>query len=86
MPKEVDTLKESSKPERSSGYAKRAAAALHLMKPTSSVEANITGGSAIHGQPKQETSTATSKNYTFRKGIVPTAFQAHLSKFQDFQC
>ncbi|KAI3472910.1 hypothetical protein Pfo_030978 [Paulownia fortunei] len=68
--KEVDSFKESSKPERASVFAKRTAAALHLKKPASSVEADITGGSAItsQAQPKQEASTASSKNYTFRKG------------------
>ncbi|KAH6827392.1 AAA-type ATPase family protein [Perilla frutescens var. hirtella] len=72
IPKEADSLKESSKPERGNVFAKRAAAAAaaHLKKPASSVEANITGCSAIASQilPKQEASTATSKNYTFRKG------------------
>ncbi|XP_060178403.1 uncharacterized protein LOC132608500 [Lycium barbarum] len=71
--KVIDSVKESSKPERASVFAKRAAqvAALHLnKKPTSSVEADITGGSTIssHAQPKQEASTASSKNYTFKKG------------------
>ncbi|OIT33850.1 hypothetical protein A4A49_13634 [Nicotiana attenuata] len=73
--KDVDPVKESSKPGRSSVFAKRGAqaAALHLnKKPASSVEADITGGSTIssHAQPKQEASTASSKNYTFRKGPV----------------
>ncbi|WCJ21355.1 P-loop containing nucleoside triphosphate hydrolases superfamily protein [Euphorbia peplus] len=70
-PKETDTVKESSKPERASIFAKRAVqAALHHKRPTSSVEAEITGGSTVssHGMPKQETSTASSKNYTFKTG------------------
>ncbi|KAK4376320.1 hypothetical protein RND71_006997 [Anisodus tanguticus] len=71
--KVIDSVKESLKPERASVFAKRAAqvAALHLnKKPASSVEADITGGSTIssHAQPKQEVSTASSKNYTFKKG------------------
>ncbi|KAJ8559283.1 hypothetical protein K7X08_003341 [Anisodus acutangulus] len=71
--KVIDSVKESLKPERGSVFAKRAAqvAALHLnKKPASSVEADITGGSTIssHAQPKQEVSTASSKNYTFKKG------------------
>ncbi|KAL3359368.1 hypothetical protein AABB24_016104 [Solanum stoloniferum] len=71
--KDVETVKVSSKPERASVFAKRAAqaAALHLnKKPASSVEADITGGSILssHAQPKQEASTASSKNYTFKKG------------------
>ncbi|KAL3531455.1 hypothetical protein ACH5RR_010777 [Cinchona calisaya] len=70
--KEVDPVKEGSKPERASMFAKRAAhtAALHLKKPASSVEAEITGGSTINSQaqPKQEASTASSKTYFFRKG------------------
>ncbi|KAL0370597.1 UNVERIFIED_CONTAM: hypothetical protein Sangu_0377800 [Sesamum angustifolium] len=58
------------KPERASVFGKRTSAALHLRKPASSVEADITGGSAIstQAQPKQEASTASSKSYTFRKG------------------
>lgn len=71
--KDVEPVKVSSKPERASVFAKRAAqaAALHLnKKPASSVEADITGGSTVssHAQPKQEASTASSKNYTFKKG------------------
>ncbi|GKD30035.1 hypothetical protein Tco_1240813, partial [Tanacetum coccineum] len=61
--KEVNTtIKESSRPERASVFAKRA--------PTSSVEADIVGGSITcsHAhQPKQKESTATSKTYTFKK-------------------
>ncbi|XP_022770915.1 uncharacterized protein LOC111314128 isoform X2 [Durio zibethinus] len=70
--KEADAVKETSRAERASIYAKRAAqaAALHQKRPTSSVEADITGGSSLSSQalPKQEVSTATSKNYTFKKG------------------
>ncbi|KAK4732251.1 hypothetical protein R3W88_025239 [Solanum pinnatisectum] len=71
--KDVEPVKVSSKPERASVFAKRAAqaAALHLnKKPASSVEADITGGSILssHAQPKQEASTASSKTYTFKKG------------------
>ncbi|KAL8054847.1 hypothetical protein ABFX02_04G019300 [Erythranthe guttata] len=69
--KEADSVKESSKPERASVFSKRTAAALHLKKPTSSVDADITGNSTVSSHPtmpKQEISTATSKNYTFKKG------------------
>ena len=66
-------MKETSRAERASVYAKRAAqaAALQQKRPTSSVEADITGGSSLNSQalPKQEVSTATSKNYTFKKGM-----------------
>ncbi|KAL1825844.1 uncharacterized protein LOC108214240 isoform X1 [Daucus carota subsp. sativus] len=68
--KETD-VRESSRPERASMFAKRAqAVALHLKKPASSVEADITGGSILssQAQPKQEVSTASSKNYIFKKG------------------
>lgn len=43
-----------------------------LKKPASSVEAEITGGSttSTQAQPKQETSTASSKSYAFKKGRV----------------
>lgn len=64
-------VRESSRPERASVFAKRAqAVALHLKKPASSVEADITGGSILssQAQPKQEVSTASSKNYIFKKG------------------
>lgn len=40
------------------------------------MEADITGGSTIssQAQPKQEASTASSKNHTFKKGITLKAF------------
>ncbi|XP_010542857.1 PREDICTED: uncharacterized protein LOC104815931 isoform X1 [Tarenaya hassleriana] len=75
--KEMDSSnpKESYRRERLSVLAKRAiqvaqAAALQHRKPTSSVEADITGGSTLSSQafPKQEVSTATSKSYTFKTG------------------
>ncbi|KAJ6880025.1 hypothetical protein NC652_033381 [Populus alba x Populus x berolinensis] len=71
IPKEADSSRESSKSERVSVFAKRAVqAALQSKKPTSSVEADITGCSTFssHARPKQETSTASSKNYTFKTG------------------
>lgn len=67
-------MKENLRPERASIFAKRAAqtAALQHKKPASSVEADITGASAVSSQalPKQETSTASSKNYIFKKGML----------------
>ncbi|KAG4186963.1 hypothetical protein ERO13_A08G101080v2 [Gossypium hirsutum] len=70
--KDVDAVKETSRAEKVTVFAKRAAhpAALQQKRPTSSVEADITGGSSLGSQalPKQEVSTATSKNYTFKKG------------------
>ncbi|KAL1558412.1 hypothetical protein AAHA92_08884 [Salvia divinorum] len=78
--KEADSGKESTKLERAIVYSRRN---LHLKKPASSVEADITGGSTIssHAQPKQEASTASSKTYTFKKGdrvkyvgSLPTGF------------
>ncbi|MBA0769564.1 hypothetical protein Gotri_018283 [Gossypium trilobum] len=70
--RETDAVKEPSRAERAYAYAKRAAqaAALQQKKPTSSVEADITGGSSLSSQalPKQEVSTATSKSFTFKKG------------------
>ncbi|KAL3517453.1 hypothetical protein ACH5RR_020042 [Cinchona calisaya] len=70
--KEVDPVKEGSRPERATVFTKRAAhtAAIHLKKPASSIEAEITGGSTLssQAQPKQEASTASSKTYTFKKG------------------
>lgn len=79
--KDVDAVKESLKPERAPVFGKRSsrAAAVQLKKPTSSVEADITGGSSVssQAQPKQETSTATSKNYKFKKGNL---FYLHFFK------
>ncbi|KAJ6404212.1 hypothetical protein OIU84_012402 [Salix udensis] len=69
--KETDSSRESLKSERVSAFAKRAVqVALQTKKPTSSVEADITGCSAFgsHAPAKQETSTASSKNYTFKTG------------------
>ncbi|KAL0845750.1 hypothetical protein Bca101_018996 [Brassica carinata] len=65
--KEAESSKEGSRRERLSMLAKRAvqaAQALQHKKPTSSVDADITGGSTLSSQalPKQEVSTATSKS------------------------
>ncbi|XP_030543318.1 uncharacterized protein LOC115750242 isoform X2 [Rhodamnia argentea] len=72
MPKDVDSLKECVKSEKTSLHAKRTghSFAVHHRKPTSSVEADITGGSIVgsRAQTKQEVSTATSKTYKFKKG------------------
>ncbi|KAH9730383.1 AAA-type ATPase family protein [Citrus sinensis] len=77
--KEADSVKESSRTEKASMFAKRAALLQHR-KPTSSVEADITGGTAVGSQalPKPEISTASSKNYTFKKG---TSFSGDRVKF-----
>lgn len=52
--------------------AVQAAQVLQHKKPTSSVDADITGGSTLSSQalPKQEVSTATSKSYTFKAGMM----------------
>jgi hypothetical protein len=57
-------------------------AALLTKKPTSSVEAGITGCSTFgsHARPKQETSTASSKNYTFKTGIFAFITAAFFKK------
>ncbi|KAF3565085.1 hypothetical protein DY000_02010889 [Brassica cretica] len=65
--REAESSKEGSRRERLSMLAKRAvqaAQALQHKKPTSSVDADITGGSTLGSQalPKQEVSTATSKS------------------------
>ncbi|XP_068310397.1 uncharacterized protein [Pyrus communis] len=71
-PKDSDSVKEVPRPERVSIFAKRAAhaAGFKHKKPTSSVEAEITGGSTVSSQalPKQETSTASSRGITFKQG------------------
>lgn len=48
------------------------AAVLQHKRPTSSVEADITGGSTVSSQAvlRQEVSTATSKSYIFKAGMV----------------
>ncbi|KAF3536409.1 hypothetical protein F2Q69_00021483 [Brassica cretica] len=71
--REAESSKESARRERLSMLAKRAvqaAQALQHKKPTSSVDADITGGSTLGSQalPKQEVSIATSKSYTFKAG------------------
>ncbi|XP_033134958.1 uncharacterized protein LOC103843724 isoform X4 [Brassica rapa] len=73
--KEADSTIESSRRERFSVLAKRAVQAAHVTvlkhkKPTSSVVADITGGSTLSSQPvlRQEVSTASSKSYTFKTG------------------
>ncbi|KAK4282488.1 hypothetical protein QN277_013858 [Acacia crassicarpa] len=71
-PKESDSSKESSRPERASMFTKRSAQAATLQhkKPTSSVDAEIVGGSTLSSQAmlKQEVSTASSKGSTIRTG------------------
>ena len=76
--KESDSSKDSSRRERLTVIAKRAvqaaahAAVMQHKKPTSSVEADITGGSTLNSQAvmRQEVSTATSKSYTFKTGMI----------------
>ncbi|KAJ7972950.1 AAA-type ATPase family protein [Quillaja saponaria] len=70
--KDADSTKESSRPERTSVFAKRTAQAAMLQhkKPASSVEADIIGRSTLSSQamPKHEASTASSKGTTLRTG------------------
>ncbi|KAK2457211.1 AAA-type ATPase family protein [Trifolium repens] len=72
--KEADPTKESSRPERPSVFTKRStpAATIHIQskKPTSSVDAQIIGGSASSSQfiLKQEVSMASSKGSTLKTG------------------
>ncbi|KAK9726290.1 hypothetical protein RND81_05G204300 [Saponaria officinalis] len=70
--KEADTSKENSRPEKAGIHAKNAmvSAASRLKKPASSVEADITIGSAGTAPrlPKNEASTASSKQYSFKEG------------------
>ncbi|KAK9756980.1 hypothetical protein RND81_01G133400 [Saponaria officinalis] len=70
--KEAEIPKENSRPETAIINAKHAAAvtAFRQKKPTSSVEADITIGSAGPAQrfPKNEASTASSKQYSFKEG------------------
>ncbi|XP_045799580.1 uncharacterized protein LOC123893817 isoform X2 [Trifolium pratense] len=70
--KEVDSAKESSKPEWPSVLSKRSGqtSIFHHKKPTSSVDAEIVGGSTLSSQAmlKQEVSTASSKAAALKKG------------------
>ncbi|XP_058770271.1 uncharacterized protein LOC131643920 isoform X2 [Vicia villosa] len=70
--KEVEATKESSRPERPV-FIKRSsaqAATLQHKKPTSGVDAQIIGGSAVSSQfiLKQEVSTSSSKGITLKAG------------------
>ncbi|KAG6500667.1 hypothetical protein ZIOFF_040517 [Zingiber officinale] len=70
--KDSETLKESVRMDKQGIFCKHRTTlidSVQLRKPTSSVEADIAGAS-LNSQslPKQEISTATSKNYTFKEG------------------
>ncbi|CAL9150564.1 unnamed protein product [Musa hybrid cultivar] len=72
--KDAELLKEGARIEKSSIFSKHRAAladAIQLKKPASSVETDIVGASTLNTQslPKQEASTASSKNYTFKEGM-----------------
>ncbi|KAJ0980660.1 hypothetical protein J5N97_008915 [Dioscorea zingiberensis] len=71
--KDSEPIKETGKSEKPSNPSKQRAAqaeTVQLKRPASSVEADIVGASAFNSQSllKQETSTASSKNYTFKEG------------------
>lgn len=70
----TESAKEAARAERVNMFSKRAAhaAGLRHKKPTSSVDAEMTGGSTLSSQalPKQETSTASSKGITFKQGML----------------
>uniref|UniRef100_A0A1D1YT74 ATPase family AAA domain-containing protein 1 n=1 Tax=Anthurium amnicola TaxID=1678845 RepID=A0A1D1YT74_9ARAE len=71
--KDSEPLKECTRPDKSGGFTKQRAAPAdvsQLKRPASSVEADIVGASTFNSQsqPKQEASTASSKNYTFKEG------------------
>ncbi|CAM8973302.1 unnamed protein product [Rhodiola kirilowii] len=72
LAKEKSMVKESLRQVRGSMFAKRGshAALSQQKKPASSVEADIMGSTIVGSQalPKQEASTASSKNYRFKKG------------------
>ncbi|KAI4349647.1 hypothetical protein L6164_010211 [Bauhinia variegata] len=70
--KDSDSAKEIPRPERTSVFAKRSsqAATLQSKKPTSSVDADIVGGSTLSSLAvtKQEVSTASSKGTALKTG------------------
>ncbi|URE38825.1 AAA-type ATPase family protein [Musa troglodytarum] len=72
--KDAELLKEGARIEKSSIFSKHRSAladAIQLKKPASSVETDIVGAATLNTQslPKQEASTASSKNYTFKEGM-----------------
>ncbi|XP_020579082.1 uncharacterized protein LOC110023815 [Phalaenopsis equestris] len=71
--KDSESLKEGGRGEKSGGFTKQRSTltdTVHHRRPASSVEADIVGTSSLNCQslPKQESSTASSKNYTFKEG------------------
>lgn len=86
--KEADSTTESSRRERLSVLAKRAvhAAVLQHKKPTSSVEADITGGSTLSSQAvvRQEVSTASSKSHAFKTGDQVKFIGSSISSLPSF--
>ncbi|KAM0948537.1 putative transcription factor interactor and regulator FHA-SMAD family [Dioscorea sansibarensis] len=71
--KDSEPIKEGGKSEKPNNPSKQRAGqveTVQLKRPASSVEADIVGASTFNSQSllKQETSTASSKNYTFKEG------------------
>ncbi|KAI3893235.1 hypothetical protein MKX03_016880 [Papaver bracteatum] len=71
-PKDTESSKESSRSEKLVAVSKQRTSLvelpIQLKRPASSVEAEITGAFSSQTLPKQETSTASSKSYTFKTG------------------
>lgn len=72
--KEIDSAKESSRPDRPYVFTKRSThtATVQHKRPASSVNAEIIGGSTLTSQAmlKQEVSTASSKGSTLKTGML----------------
>ncbi|KAG1338695.1 ATPase family AAA domain-containing protein 1 [Cocos nucifera] len=73
--KDSESIKEGTKADKPGIFAKQRAAlvkSLQIKRPASSVEADIVGASTFNSQslPKQECSTASSKSYPFKEGIL----------------
>ncbi|XP_068664265.1 uncharacterized protein [Aristolochia californica] len=71
--KDLDSVKEGLRTEKSGFFGKQRGGQvenLQLKRPSSSVDADIVGTSTLNSQslPKQEASTASSKNHTFKTG------------------
>ncbi|KAF7818214.1 ATPase family AAA domain-containing protein 1 [Senna tora] len=73
LPKDSDSAKESSRPERTSVFTKQSsqAATLQHKKPTSSVDADIIGGSTLSSQASKGTTLKTGDRVKF-VGNVPS--------------
>ncbi|KAK1279381.1 Katanin p60 ATPase-containing subunit A1 [Acorus gramineus] len=81
--KDSESVKEGGKTEKTTPFKQKASHTeyVQLRKPQSSVDADIVGTSTLNSQSllKQEASTATSKSYTFKQGMLFLINYAYVS-------